>query len=440
VSILCAEYDPSRPHGELVWRVHDGLPVIEIVNNWDCRTFADSYRSEEMNARLQQVLDIVQPDVVHVHSLLNLSFDLPELVRARGVPVVATLHDYTLVCASGGQRLHRSESHVCHVIEADRCARCFRESEFYTQMSVAPLAKSVAASSVLQRSVGVARKWAPGVLAAIGESMCRTGPVPVTAADIRARLERSREVFREVDVFVAPSASIAEEFRRLGLPHEKVRVADYGFGPISGARGPDGPAEAGPYVPAKAGPLVEPLRIGFVGTLVWHKGVHMLLAAARRLPPSRYQLLIHGDLNTFTEYVAGLRRAAAGLPIQFCGRFESGGAGEVYSALDVLVVPSLWLENSPLVIHEAFMCGVPVVGARIGGIAELIEDGVNGRLYDPASDFALAEILTSLVSDPSQLERWRAALPAVKSMDEDAKHWESIYAELVACHSPAGRP
>jgi glycosyltransferase involved in cell wall biosynthesis len=297
---------------------------------------------------------------------------------------------------------------------------------------------------VLQRSVGVAKRWAPGVLTAIGESTRRTETVAVTAENMRERLERSREVFENVDLFVAPSASIAAEFRRLGLPAEKVRVSDYGFEPVladsTRARALDGhgPAEAGPYGQAEASPCISALRIGFVGTLVWHKGVHVLLAAARRLPPSKYEVLIHGDLNTFPQYVASLRRAAAGLPVQFRGRFENGGGGEVYSELDVLVVPSLWLENSPLVIHEAFMCGVPVVGARTGGIAELIDDGVNGRLYEPASDLALAEILTSLVSDPAQLERWRAALPAVKSMDEDAKHWESIYSELLASSSPAG--
>ena len=59
-----------------------------------------------------QVLDAVQPHVVHVHSLLNLSFDLPAVARARGVPVVATLHDYSLVCPSGGQRVHRADAHL----------------------------------------------------------------------------------------------------------------------------------------------------------------------------------------------------------------------------------------------------------------------------------------------------------------------------------------
>ena len=67
------------------------------------------------------------------------------------------------------------------------------------------------------------------------------------------------------------------------------------------------------------------------------------------------------------------------------GAFDHEHAADVYAQIDVLVVPSLWLENSPLVIHEAFMAGIPVVGARIGGIADLVEDGRSGLLYDPTS-------------------------------------------------------
>ena len=76
------------------------------------------------------------------------------------------------------------------------------------------------------------------------------------------------------------------------------------------------------------------------------------------------------------------------------GRFERDHVADVYSQFDVLVVPSLWLENSPLVIHEAFMAGVPVVGARIGGISDLVRDGENGLLYPPESSAALAAALS----------------------------------------------
>src|SRR4029078_8733467 len=98
IFVRAAEYDPATPHGTIRWRSHEGLTVVEIVNNWQFRTFDETYASERINAQLAHVLDATAPDVLHVHSLLNLSCDLPRLARARGVRTVATLHDYTLLC------------------------------------------------------------------------------------------------------------------------------------------------------------------------------------------------------------------------------------------------------------------------------------------------------------------------------------------------------
>jgi glycosyltransferase involved in cell wall biosynthesis len=138
----------------------------------------------------------------------------------------------------------------------------------------------------------------------------------------------------------------------------------------------------------------------------------------------------------FPDYVAELRRRAEGFPVRFMGAFEDSRAAGVYAGLDVLVVPSLWLENSPLVIHEAFLAGIPVVGARIGGIADLITDGTNGRLYDPRSVDELAGVLESIIGNRAQLAAWAAALPSVKSIAEDVLEWEQIYAELVRTAAP----
>jgi glycosyltransferase involved in cell wall biosynthesis len=110
--------------------MHDGVPIVELINNWRCASFEDTYRSPVITDRIRHVLQTLRPDVVHVHNLLNLSFDLPACAQELGIPVVATLHDYTLVCASGGQRVHRRDQHICHDIEPDRCARCFAESPF----------------------------------------------------------------------------------------------------------------------------------------------------------------------------------------------------------------------------------------------------------------------------------------------------------------------
>jgi glycosyltransferase involved in cell wall biosynthesis len=410
VHVLCADYDPARTHGQVAWRVYDGLPVVEIVNNWACTSFADTYRPPVIGRVLAHVLDAVQPDVLHVHNLLNLSFDLPAMARASGAAVVATLHDYSLVCASGGQRLHQAEHHVCEVIDTERCARCFRQSPFYPQMSVAR-AVSPAPGAFGRLAVRVARRYPQLARSAAGAARHVAG-LAVTGADMERRIDAAREVFQHVDLFVAPSASLATEVVALGLDSSKVQVSDYGFRELP---------------PRPRSDRSGPLRIGFVGTLVWHKGVHVLLDAVRRLPPASFTLTICGNVNVVPDYTADLRRQADGLPVTFAGDFERDAIGAIYSQFDVLVVPSLWLENSPLVIHEAFMTGVPVVGSRLGGIPGLIDHGVNGLLFDPRSPEDLANALKQLIDQPSLLDQLASRAPAVKSIAQDADQWEAIY-------------
>jgi glycosyltransferase involved in cell wall biosynthesis len=246
--------------------------------------------------------------------------------------------------------------------------------------------------------------------------------IQVLEADIAARLAHARRVFEQVDLFVAPSPSIAGQFRELGLDPKRIKVSDYGFRPAPRLR---------------RRPRRAPLQIGFVGTLVWHKGVHVLIEAARRLDPSAYELVLYGDLRTFPDYVAELRRRAEGLPVRFMGGFDSTATSEIYGQFDLLVVPSLWLENSPLVIHEAFQAGVPVVGSRMGGTVDLVAHGEWGLLYDATSPESLASALASIVANPGLLDEWTARLPEVKSIAQDAREWEATYDELVSRPAPA---
>jgi len=422
VHVLCADYDPSREHGHVTWRLHHGLPVIEVINNWVCPSFEDTYRSQVIGDRLAHLWHAVQPDVLHIHNLLNLTFDLPAIARAHGVPVVATLHDYALVCPSGGQRIHLAEQHVCETIDTTRCARCFRESRFHSQISAG---KAVAAAPrLLRRGVTAVARRLPGIAQSAASAARRLNGVAVTPADIETRLEAARRVFESVDLFVAPSQSVAGEFVRLGIEPSKMHVSDYGFVPLNG----DPPRTAD-----------GPLRIGYVGTPVWHKGVHVLIEAARRLGRNGYELIVFGDLDVFPDYSSRLRREAADLPVRFAGAFDRDRVADVYAQFDVLVVPSLWLENSPLVIHEAFMAGVPVVGARIGGIPGLVVDGVNGLLYEATSPDDLARVLRRLIEHPALVRELSGRVPAVKSIGQDAEEWEAIYTALVRRRAAAAQ-
>jgi glycosyltransferase involved in cell wall biosynthesis len=418
VTVLAAEYDLARPHGQVTWRVQDGLPVAELVNNGRAASFEDTYRSPVITEQLGRLLDVVQPDVLHVHSLLNLSFDLPGLARARGIPVAATLHDYSLVCPSGGQRVHRADDHLCDVIDPARCARCFRESTFNQQVGIGNVAHMGGVGRIVKQTARAVLQRAPRLADTVGRAVARGAGIEVRPADIEARLAGARHVFDDVDLFVAPSRSLGDEFVRLGVSRAKLRVLDHGFAPLPKAHA---------AVPADH----RPLRIGYVGTLVWHKGVHVLIDACRALPTDAYELHIFGDPNVDSGYSENLRKRAAGVTVQFRGEFTRDAVLDAYSSLDIVVVPSLWPENSPLVIREAFMAGVPVVGARIGGIAELVTDGENGLLYEPRSTSGLTEALNSLIGDRSRLATFAQRIPPVKSMEVHASEWEAIYHDLL---------
>ena len=92
------------------------------------------------------------------------------------------------------------------------------------------------------------------------------------------------------------------------------------------------------------------------------------------------------------------------------------------STIDVLVVPSIWYEVSPLVIQEAFMAGVPVITTNIGGMAELVDDGVNGYKF-PLNDWAaLKQIMKADYDDPSILNKLSPLPDKVLSIEEHVKY------------------
>ena len=119
------------------------------------------------------------------------------------------------------------------------------------------------------------------------------------------------------------------------------------------------------------------------------------------------------------------------------GRFERHAVSATYAQLDALVVPSLWPENSPLVIHEAFMHGVPVVAARVGGIPGLVTDDRSGLLYDAFSPEQLRASLQRLIDEPDLRARLSAGAPHVKTIEQDAREWDERYRGVLDDRSPS---
>jgi GT2 family glycosyltransferase len=238
---------------------------------------------------------------------------------------------------------------------------------------------------------------------------------PTGPARIAERLDEMFEVLRAADALLAPSSFLRERMRALGAP--PIEVLPHGhetFLPVPRRPDPEGR-----------------IRFGFVGTAIPSKGVHVLADAFRRLDDPRALLRIHGPFVPYhgeLGYEAQVRtilgsHAADSLR----GPFPHQKRSEIFAGLDVLIVPSLWEENAPLTVEEAFLAGVPVVVSGHGGLAERVHDGNGGLCFRPADAADLARVLKRFLDEPGLRERLAAAAPSVTTMDVHVAALERVY-------------
>ena len=125
-----------------------------------------------------------------------------------------------------------------------------------------------------------------------------------------------------------------------------------------------------------------------------------------------------------------LRDLTADTPrITFADAVPDADALKVLAGYDVLCCPSVCLEGGPTVAIEAHAVGTPVIGTRIGGLDELVTDGLNGSLVTPGDWRALAGVLAALADDHSgTIDRWRRRLPPARTMDQVAADYLAVYA------------
>jgi glycosyltransferase involved in cell wall biosynthesis len=181
-------------------------------------------------------------------------------------------------------------------------------------------------------------------------------------------------------------------------------------------------------------PQDEPFTIGFIGRIVPEKGLETLLDAVARLPKGGWRLLVAGDIFPPLD-PAALRSKYAGLPIEWLGAVP---AKEFYRRVDLLVVPAIWADPGPLVVHEALTNAIPVVGAKIGGIADLVEHDVTGWLYPPGDSVSLAQILEKRVRGGRDALPQDAAFARFRSETTPqhvAERYQIVYRNTIAAAS-----
>jgi len=355
---------------------------------------------------VHQTLDESSPDVVHVISCERLSASVIEAAKKAHKPVVLSLTDFWFLCPR--MTLLRGDHSNCErEAAAWDCTKCLAHD-----------AKAYRWPSALLPDGAVA-----GLLGAIARvpQITRRRGLRGMIGDMAGRQAYLREMFRRADSRLCASQFVRDRFEESGFT-EPIRVQPYGHD-VGWLRRYAGKTSSGR------------IRLGYVGQLVEHKGVHILLDAVRMLDPAvrrRFDVRIYGNLKKSPAYAKRLEELAAGLPeVRFCGTYAHSQTGEVFSEIDVLVVPSLWFDF-PLVIHEAFASGTPVAATRLGGMAEAVQNNVNGLLFDRADAAGLASAIQRLIDEPNLLAALRAGIKPVRTIAQEAVGIEDIYREVTA--------
>ncbi len=340
----------------------------------DFDMFYLSLRNKDIyTVHFHEFLAAHQPDIVHFQHTHYLGYDLIRQVRNTlpDAPIVYTLHEYLPICHRHGQMLRTHNHELCRESSPLRCHECFPDISSQTFF-------------------------------------------------MRKRFIQSH--FSLVDLFLSPSHFLIDRYVVWGIPREKIRYEENGRRAVQPI--PDSEDER----PRN--------RIGFFGQFSLIKGVNVLLKAMDIL--SEYECNVHLRLhganlelqpqafqNEFNALFEVTRKN-----VTLVGRYEQAELPRLMANIDWVVVPSIWWENAPLVIQEAFMHGRPVICSDIGGMAEKVTHGVNGlhfRAHDPMS---LAETIRHAVGTPGLWERLRSGIPEVYKIEDQVVALTEIYRTL----------
>ena len=295
----------------------------------------DGYKHKLLDQRFKELVIENTPDIAHIGHLNHLSTGIVDVLNELRIPIVFTLHDFWLMCPRG-QFLQRNFGNtqiwqLCDKQEDRKCAvNCYN------------------AYFGCSDNTKYIEQWTDW---------------------IKYRMQETKAIIGKVDLFIAPSKYLMNRFvNEFNVPSEKIKYLDYGF-----------PTHY--LTPSHSIFKKRIFTFGYIGTHIPSKGINLLIEAFKKLN-GEARLFIWGSKDQQSTRALQKMAIESKLPIEFKGEYINKNlADEVFSKVNTIVVPSIWAENSPLVIHEAQSCKIPVITADFGGMAEYVEHNVNGLLF-----------------------------------------------------------
>jgi glycosyltransferase involved in cell wall biosynthesis len=400
---------PDAAHASERHYDHDGIPVYRYpIPPSPTRAEAQGGTTVRGAERFHRWIDAFRPDVAHFHTFVT-GLGLAEVDAARraGARVIVTTHSATLgfICARG--TMMRMGTELCDGLTEERkCGACMLQHRGVPPPAARMIAHTpTRLAALLQRLPG------------------RAGALFSLPSFIRDQKARQQRLLATVDRFVLLTDWAGKTVIANDAPGAKVTVNRLGVATRLAAPkpGPD------------ARPTRSPIRIAYLGRFEPIKGVHDFVRALTSLPGDlQFRAELIGPILTAAEQqvVDEVRQLIGGDPrIAIGSAVPHAGVPDLLAGIDVLCCPSIVAEGGPTVAIEAHAAGTPVIGTRIGGLAELVTDGVNGRLVAPGDWRALAAVVQDMARDSAgTIDQWRRALPPARSFDDVTREYLSLYA------------
>jgi glycosyltransferase involved in cell wall biosynthesis len=408
VKVICVESVNDSGTSGLRW-VDDEFDSVEVRRLFLNLSNAPDpakweYDNPWIEAHLSQHLAEEEPDIFHLISGYLMTAAAIRVAKRLDIPVVLTLTDFWFLCHR--HTLQRTSGQVCAENTSLDCVRCWLEMKRRFRL---PAQKAPALTDALWR-------WTRA-LPTISEQV----------AKVDDRVATLRVALCGVDVAICPSNFLKQAYVSKGFEAQQMYFLRQGLVHV-------------PAVPPKKSPSAR-FRIGYIGQIAPHKGVHILIEAFLKLGRASHQaqLKLYGDITRFADYYRDLQGKVtkslgdgkAAEQVRFLGTFENHQISHVYEGIDILVVPSIWYENSPNVILEAFAHQTPVMASNLGGMAELVEDLKTGILFAPNDADDLAQKLKMVLDDPQTLSGLQRNIVPPKTLEAELIELSQLYQSLL---------
>ena len=334
--------------------IKDEEPAYIVRRGGKLTQIRNYFCNREAAKLLDVVLEKEKPDIAHVHLFWGgISPSIFAVLKKHGVPLVHTVHDYRMVCPA--YTFRNGQGKVCEKCKGGHFMECFKGR----CSKGSAVQSALMAAEMYYRN----RKWHP--------AKELDGIIYVS--------NFSKQKHEEIDNrFVSIRNTVLYNFTKIGVDYPMVEK------------------DGGYYL--------------YYGRLSYEKGIDTLLEVFAKYPQLTLKVVGTGPLEDDLKNKYMRTNAARGATedcasgsiaagekcyenIQFLGYHSGGALAELVRSARFVCVPSEWYENNPMTIVEAYSMGVPVIGANIGGIPEIVEEGRTGFLFESGDVQSLEKAL-----------------------------------------------